>query len=135
MKFESYGRLAVRTFTAGGALPVENSIVRITGAMEENRDVMFTVLTDRDGITEKIPLPTSKESLSQSPNPSETPYATYDIEVLKEGYYPKKIYGIAIFENTDTTLPVNMIPDALYQGSDYPRDNLDSYVYENKNLE
>ena len=136
MDFKTFGTIAVRTYTAGGALPVENSIVRIRGAMEENRDIEYSLLTDNDGITERIPLPAPSISLSQSPNPSQTPYYTYDIEILKEGFYPKKIFGVAMFENTNTTLPINMIPSPLFNnGISAPEQNLNVYVYENKELE
>ena len=133
MQLDKLGTLLVRTYTAGDAYPVENAIVRVRGAMEENAFIEYSFLTDRDGMTEKISLPTTSLEYSQSPNPPEQPYALYDVEVIKEGYYPKRIYNIAIFENNSTTLPVNMIP--LEDGVSYPQDTLESYLFENPNLE
>lgn len=131
MQLDSFGRLSIRTFTAGGALPVADTIVRIRGAMEENRDVEYTLTTDVDGITEKISLPTSSIAYSQSPNPAEAPFANYDIEIFKEGYYGKRIYNLPIFDGVDTTLPVNMIPIEDVNNTElYPRDNLDTFIYE-----
>ncbi len=133
---DRYGRLAIRTYSAGGAIPVEDSIVKITGADDTNNTLSYTIVTDRDGMTEKIKLPTFKKEYSQSPNPQEVPYSTYDIEVIKEGYYPKKIFGVAIFEGLDTTLPVNMIPSPIFENNvSAPKGNLDTYSFENKNLE
>ena len=136
MDLKSYGTIAVRTYIAGGALPIENSIVRIRGAMEENRDIEYSLLTDNDGITKRISLPAPSISLSESPNPAQTPYYTYDVEILKEGFYPKKIFGVAMFANTDTTLPINMIPSPLFDsGVGVPEKNLNVFVYENAELE
>ena len=132
MPYTDFGTMIVRTFTAGGALPVTESVIRISGADEENRFVEFTVITDVDGITPRITLPSPPRSLSLSPDPSAAPYAQYNVEVTKDGYYTKRINNVALFSGTDTFQPINMIPIAVYEnGVEYPRDTLDSTVIEN----
>ena len=64
MKYTENGTLTVRTYTASGALPVKNSLVRITGVDENNRFVDLTLLTDEDGITRLISLPTPDRGFS-----------------------------------------------------------------------
>ena len=123
------GRITVRTQTAGGALPVENSIVRITGAMEENQDVEFSLITDEDGVTEKISLPTASIALSEIPNPSKAPFYSYNLEITNDGYYTKRVFNLPIFEGVDTTLPVNMIPTEP-NGNDLAKDNLNTEIFE-----
>lgn len=129
MEQESKGRLTVRTESAGGALPVKNSIVRIRGAMEKNRDVQISLLTDEDGVTKKVSLPTAPLRFSETPTPTEAPYYSYDIEISNDGYYTKSVYNLPIFDGVDTTLPVSMIPreDGVRPPSTA---NLDTQIFE-----
>ncbi len=136
MKYSGTGNLTVRAYTAGGALPVEGSVVRITGVDEWNRFVEYSLLTDIDGLTKIISLPTPELSFSQAPNPSEIPYGVYDVEISKDGFYTKKIKNVAIFAGVDSMQPINMIPVSISDdGAFYPRGNLDATVYENELLE
>ena len=135
MSYNDSGTLIVRTYTAGGALPVAKTVVRISGSDEENRFVEFTLLTDVDGLSPRITLPSPSKSSSLSPGASEQPYAQYNIEISKEGYYPKSINNVALFSGTDTFQPVNMVPISIYQnGVEYPKDTLNTTVTENPYL-
>ena len=135
MSYTDSGTMIVKTYTAGGALPVAKSVVRIRGGEEENRFVEFTLMTDVDGLTPKINLPAPQKNSSLSPNPKEAPYAQYDIEISADGYYPKTITGVALFSDTDTFLPVNMFPVAIYKnGVDFPEGSLNTTVNENPYL-
>ena len=136
MPQDKTGYLTVRVFTAGGALPVKGAMVRIRGADELNRAVEHSRITDVDGIVEKIPLPTPSATLSQAPHPAELPYSLYNVEVVNNGFYLKRLYNVAIFENTETLLPVNLIPrDISENGANYPRGSINSIIHENENLE
>ena len=135
MKYTDSGTLTVRTYTAGGALPVENTVVRVSGVDENNRFVEFSVLTDADGITQKITLPSPSISYSLSPSAQEIPYAVYDVEVSHDGYYTKTIKNVAIFSGTNSNQPINMIPISVTNGgADYPRGNLNALITENEML-
>ena len=132
MSYSNTGTLIVKAYTAGGALPVPKTVVRISGGDEENRFVEFSLLTDIDGLTPRISLPSPLKSASLSPNPQEAPYAQYNIEVSADGYYPKRITNVALFSGTDTFQSVNMIPIAVYEnGVDFPKDTLNTTVEEN----
>ena len=136
MPFNNVGTLVVNAFTAGGALPVPGTVVRITGVNEENRTVEYSVITDIDGITEKISLPTPSRQLSLSPGSTEQSYAQYNIEISAPGYYTKRLFNVAVFEGTETLQQVNMIPlPENERGVTYPRDNLNTVVRENEKLE
>ena len=127
--------MTIRSFSAGGALPIKNAIIRISGADEVTRFVEFSVQTDINGVSPKITLPAPAKSLSLSPSPAEVPYALYNIEITKDGYYTKRINNVAVFSGTDAFQLVNMIPVAVYEnGVEYPRDTLDSTVIENPYL-
>ena len=136
MVFDKIGSLRVNTYTAGGALPVKDAVIRIVGNTEENSYVEYSILTDIDGVTEIISLPAPSREYSQSPGSPEQSYALYDIEITAPGYYAKKIYDVAVFEGTETLQPVNMIPMPVRDsGVTYPRNNLTAVSRENERLE
>ena len=132
MQLTDKGDLVIHATMASGALPVPGTIVRIRGAEEENRFIVYSVITDEDGNTGRISLPAPAKEYSLSPNEAEKAYSIYDIELTAEGYYPKRIYSVAVFPGITATQPINMIP--LSQNgtfSDYPRGNLNAVVREN----
>ena len=135
MVFDETGSLTVRTYTAGGALPLENTRVHIIGSGEENRFYEQELFTNEDGLTAKISLPAPSGTLSLSPGAPEIPYATYDLEVSAPGYYTKNIYGVVVFSGVDSMQPVAMIPLGDDAGALYPKDNLNIYIKENERLE
>ena len=114
------GSLSVRAYTAGGALPVSGAVVRIFGAEDENRDIAYSLLTDADGVTKHVMLPTPPMGLSEAPTPPSLPYSVYDIEVEKEGFFSKRLYNVPVFEGINSEQPIAMIPIS----KDYPRGNL-----------
>ena len=136
MPFDSSGRLKIRTYIAGNALPLENSVVRIRGVSEENSDIVYSLITDRDGLTKMLILPAPSAELSQSPGAALTPYALYDIEITAPGYYTKRIFNTAVFSGIESIQNVNMIPLPTRESDSlYPQGNLNTTVQENENLE
>ena len=136
MEYNEYGTLKVRIYAASEAIPIKDGVVRISGADENNRFIQYSILTDRDGVTDTVNLPSPNRSYSLSPGMPEIPYAIYDIEVSAPGYYTKTIRNVAIFSGINSMQPINMIPISLNGGgSAYPRGNLDATVRENENLE
>lgn len=135
MNYTDSGTLTVKTYTAGGALPVAESVVRVIGVDTANEFIEFSVITDRDGITPKLVLSAPSKSESLSPAPSQIPYAQYNIEITADGFYPKRIENVALFSGVDTYQSVNMIPLAVYEkGVEFPRDTLTTTVEENPYL-
>ncbi len=135
MNFDETGTLTVRAYTAGGALPLGESKIRITGADEENRFYVADLVTDEDGMSAKIVLPAPSRIYSLAPGAPEIPYATYDIEITSPGYYTKNLYGVSIFSGINSVQPIAMIPIASDGAILYPRDNLEIYIKENERLE
>lgn len=130
---DSEGTLRVRAYTAGGALPIADAVVRIKGAEEGNRLIAYSLITDRDGTTEAVKLPAPSLSYSLSPSPAEAPFAVYDIEISKEGYYSKVINGVNVFSGVNSVQLANMIPTSSGAG-DYPRGNINATIPENDSL-
>lgn len=136
MPFDKRGSLTVSTYTAGGALPVGGTVVRIIGTDEENKLTEYSLITDIDGVTESISLPAPSRQLSESPGAAEQSYALYNIEISAPGYYTKRIFDVAVFEGTQTLQRVNMIPySANDTGVSYPINNLEATSRENERLE
>jgi len=131
----SQGTLRVRTLTAGSALPVEGSIVRILGADENNRLIAHSLVTDNDGLTKAVALPTPDISYSLSPSSEEMPYSTYDVEVTATGYFPRKIFGVSVFSGINSIQPIAMIPISRDNEQNYPIGNLNATVTQNERLE
>ena len=128
---DDFGSLSVRAYSADGALPVPGAVVKIIGAEEENRFVAYSLLTDSDGVTPPVELPTRKRSLSLSPTPEDTPYAIYDITVSAGGYIDKTISAVPIFSGIYSLQPVNMIPHTAGK-ENIPRGSRRATVSENE---
>ncbi len=125
MPYDRTGTLTVKAVTAGGALPLPNANVRITGAAEENADILISRLTDINGLAERVTLPAPESYLSKTPYPTSIAYGLYDISVAADGFYPKKFKGTAVFDGEDTFLTVAMIPRARHTSNEeYPYGNL-----------
>ena len=135
MNFDETGSLKVRAYTAGGALPLKNTRIHITGAGEENRFFEEDLTTDEDGLSARIILPAPSRIYSLAPGAAEIPYSTYDIQISAPGYYTKNIYGVAVFSGVDSLQPVAMIPIATEEGILYPKDSLNIYIKETERLE
>ena len=127
----SEGKLRIRAYTAGGALPVENALVKIRGAEEDNRLVAYTLVTDFDGLTPEVTLPAPSLEYSLSPDPLEAPYSVYDVEISAPGYYTKRISGLTVFPGVNSIQLVNMIPYSGEGYEDYPRGNINMVIPDN----
>ena len=127
----SEGKLRIRAFTAGGALPVENALVKIRGAEEDNRLVAYTLVTDFNGLTPEVTLPAPSPEYSLSPDPSEAPFSVYDVEISAPGYYTKRISGLTVFPGVNSVQLVNMIPYSGEGFADYPRGNINTVIPDN----
>ena len=130
----SSGTLRVRTYTAGGALPVADAVVRVIGASEDVRLVSYSSLTDRDGLSDLFTLPTPDVRYSMSPNPAEQPYSLYDIEVTADGYFTKRINGVSLFSGINSIQLVNMTPGSGSIVEEYPRGSVNYIIPQNTDL-
>ncbi len=135
MKFEDFGTLSVITTSANSSLPIEGSLVRISGEQEENSFIDYSLVTDIDGISEKIKLPAPAKIYSQSAGAPEVPFGLYRVEVRNLGFFTKIIENVPVFSGVNTSLPVNMIPSPIHVNDiEYPRNTLDTFITENENL-
>lgn len=136
MDFSSTGYLKVRVYSAGGAIPIDGVSIRIKGTEAYNNGVDFTFLTDINGISKAIPLPAPDINYSLTPGASEQPYANYDIEIFKDGFYPIKLLNATVFPERTAVLPVELVPNAgLLSNTAPPFSSYPTLIYENEELE
>ena len=136
MNYEDFGTMRIRTYTASGALPVDGALVKIYGTGDYNKDTVYSLLTDEDGITRGISLPAPPKLYSSSPGAKEIPYSVYNVEITKNGFYPKRIDNVPIFNGISAILPIEMIPLSYADdGSVINQNNLNSTIYENEHLQ
>lgn len=105
----SLGSLIVKVTTAQGAIPLEGASVHIRGGSKEASGVLHSLITNRDGQTPIVLLPTPPLVNSQSPDGG-IPFALYSIDVSKEGYLPLSFEQVPIFPAVLSIQPAVMIP-------------------------
>lgn len=136
MNYENFGNIRVRTYAASGALPIDGVLVKIYGTDEYNRDTVYSLLTDENGITRELALPAPPRAYSSAPGAKQSPYSVYNVEITKSGFYPKRIDNVPIFNGINAVLPIEMIPLSYNDdGTTVEQGNLNSTVYENEHLE
>lgn len=121
--------LIVQVFTARQALPISGARVtvsRIAGTQGELESIAVHI-TDENGKTPAISLPTPPKYLAQTPG-NIRPYSEYVVDVKKGGYFDNIVRGIQMFDSITTIEPVNMIP--LPMGQNSGEEELDISDYE-----
>ena len=131
--YSSSGSIVISVYSAGGAIPVPDALVTVRPSEKENSGVISVLYTDMSGNTPKITLPAPPETESEAPG-NKKPYATYNVEVDKAGFYPKRYINVPVFANTTSIQPVNLIPLTEYDGDLLPPKNQDVTEQQNTNL-
>lgn len=93
-----------------GRLPVKDAKITVSKELGSNYFISRILVSDSDGKTEKIPLPTVSADLSLSPGNGRT-YATYNVSVEAPNFTTEEIYDIPIFEGIISIQPVNLEAD------------------------
>ena len=107
----SVGYLTVMVSTARGAIPLEDAIVNVRGGDPQSSDIIYSMLSDRDGKTPKVILATPPLSYSEAPSDN-TAYSVYNVDVFKEGYVPLFFHNVPIFPSVHSIQPAIMVPDS-----------------------
>lgn len=103
------GYLVVRVSTALGAIPLENATVNIRGNTEESSGAVYSMQSDRDGLTEKVSLPAPPRTLSEHPG-EEVPFSSWNIDVFKEGYVPVSFQNVPVYSSVVSVQPAVLVP-------------------------
>ena len=103
----STGYIQVRAYTSTAQFPLKDVAISITAA---DGTALAMGLTDRSGKIQPIAIPVPDRSESQSPDPSERPYAVVNLYARKKGYEQVESENLQVFAQTTTLQNLEMIP-------------------------
>lgn len=92
-----------------GRLPVANAKITLCKFLGNGFYVCKVIMTDIDGKTESVPVPTVSAELSRSPE-NVTRNAVYDINVEAPGFTMSEVFHIPVFEGITSIQNVNLSP-------------------------
>lgn len=103
------GYLIVRVTTARGAVPIPDATVDIRDNNLESTDIIFTMKTDRNGMTSKIALP-APGIADLTSSTCVRPYYPYIIDVQADGYYPQTYLDVTVYDGITSYQTADLIP-------------------------
>ena len=106
-----FGYLRFAVGTASGTIPLKDAAVYVYTDPSDGDEgrLLYTLMTNEDGLTETVTLPTPPLSESFSPE-SPKPYSTYNVFAVKQGFYPTEGRTVPLFPGITSIQPVNLIP-------------------------
>ncbi len=104
------GFLVVNVTSVRGIYPVMGAKVTVFAGDADNMQKVAEAVTDRSGKTPIIKLSAPAFSLSESPKPSERPFAYYNIKTEEDGFRENINYNVAVFDKTTSLQNVNLEP-------------------------
>ena len=128
-EYSEIGYLIVRVYTARGAIPVEGALVTINPDRQDFISPYAVLTTDKSGKTIRIELPAPPRNLSLRPErvspgqtPATKPYALYNIEIVKEGFYPVTDIGAQVFSGITAIQNANLLSESESLPATFYRD-------------
>ncbi len=103
------GYLKVQVFAGRGTVPIEKAVVTVSKQIGDQRYELATLVTDENGITEKISLPAPPQILSEQPG-NYKPYATYDVRTTYPDFMAVNNLSVPVFEGIVSLQNVNLNP-------------------------
>lgn len=106
------GYIKAEVTTGGGAVPIENAVVLITKKENGRTYLLKMLISDESGSTETVALPAPNVSFSETPDPSEKPFADYYISTYADGFYAENDMEVPVFSGVKSIQPIALIPKA-----------------------
>ena len=110
----SQGYLSIETRVANDASPIEGARVYIlpSDSLGTVSDTFYNyyLVTDSSGNTGFIRIETPDTSIPNNINSTLMPYSLTDVYIEADGFFPVRIKNVQIFGETQSILPINMIP-------------------------
>ncbi len=101
----SFGWLKVITRTADNAYPIEGVSVLILRQNGMETNLIYSLVTDQSGETQKVQLPAPPISSERM-----QPFSTYQVQVFSPGYRRLESENVPVFSGITTLQPFAMIP-------------------------
>lgn len=102
------GYLIVKASTASESIPIAGARVTIYDNENDNA-ILYSLITDSSGLSERVSIPTASSTESQAPGNSK-PFSTVNIEVIFSGYSPVRFLNVPIFDGILSVQRTNMVP-------------------------
>lgn len=103
----STGYIQVRAYASNAQYPLRNVAITVTS---QDGTAIAMRLTDRSGKITPIPIPVPDKAESQSPDPSERPYAIVNLYAHLQGYEQTEAENLQVFAETTTIQNLEMVP-------------------------
>ena len=116
---DNFGYLRVMVGGADNTLPLGGALVYIYSDAEHGRRLIYSLMTNEDGLTDTVALPTPPLSDSFDETQPVKPYTNYLMIVQKNGYIPINERTVPVFPGITSLQKINMIP--LPEGGAYER--------------
>ena len=101
------GYIQVRAYTSSAQDPLKNVAIVITAT---DGTAIAMRLTDQSGKIAPIPISVPPLAESQSPDPTERPYAVVNLYAHLTGYEQTEAENLQVFAGTTTVQNLEMIP-------------------------
>ena len=101
------GFLMIQARTANDALPLPGVSVKILDAQNQ---LLYDLITDANGQTETVSLPTVEKNLSLQPDYEGSPYTAYRAIAQADGFQTLYVSGINIFDGITAVQPAPLTP-------------------------
>lgn len=101
------GYLMIQARTAHDALPLSGVQIRVT---DGQGNTIYELTTGESGETERVELETLDRSLSLDPDYAGTPFLSYDVLALADGFHSVHVAGIPILEGETAIQQIDFIP-------------------------
>ncbi|MBO5852480.1 MAG: hypothetical protein J6Q74_01560 [Clostridia bacterium] len=123
------GGLIVITTAGRGLYPIANAKVTVFLGSADSMTVVAESLTDQSGRTPIMNLSAPSSEFAEAPNPSERPYAYYNIRTVADGYTETQNYNVAVFDDITSIQNVSLYPVASRPDGNKPIiiNELDNY--------
>ncbi len=103
------GKLMIRTYASGMSIPIKDANVIITDSNGERTLLAFEV-TNGDGKTTTLEVPTPAFEESRNDQNEGTPFSSVDVRVEKDGYGIVLIKNVQIFADQFSEQNVELTP-------------------------
>ena len=104
------GYIKAEVTTGSGAVPIENAVVLITKKENGKTYLLKMLISDESGSTETVALPAPNVSFSETPDPTEKPFADYYISAYADGFYVENDMEVPVFSGVKSIQPIALIP-------------------------
>lgn len=104
------GNIQVLVYTSRAKIPVPDATILMMELKEQEKNTLLALeVTNTSGYTTTVQIPTPDETNSTSPTEN-LPFTILDIWVEHPLFISQKIEGVQLFPDTETILPVELLP-------------------------